>query len=209
MQFNVKRGLQVVAAILTWCGIALGYSDPTQITVLVNDGAGVSPAVLKRAEDEASRVFRMAGIDITWLNCLDASMAYQCRVVPAADEFILHIVPDGKTSSEWVFGEAFLGEGGEGKYIDIFFNRVRKADGTLSIDMGRLLGAVSAHELGHLLLGSHAHSPVGIMEPIWEERSLRDIGRGTLLFTKDQSQRMRNRVGGQTLSVGVRRPFNY
>ena len=209
MEFLVKHGLRVVAAILILCGMVLGYSDPTQITVLVNDSAGVPPVVLKQAEAEAARVFRIAGIDITWLNCVGESSDDLCRVVPTADEFVLHLVPDGKTSSEWVFGEAFLGEGGEGKYIDVFFNRVRKADGILSIDMGRLLGAVSAHELGHLLLGSNAHSQVGIMEPIWEERSMRQIGRGTLLFTKDQSQKMRTRVGGQTLSVSVQRPFNY
>jgi hypothetical protein len=209
MEFLVKHGLRAMTAVFILCGMALGYSDPTQITVLVNDSAGVPSAVLKQAEAEAARVFRIAGIDITWLNCVGENSDELCRVVPTADEFVLHIVPDGKTSSEWVFGEAFLGEGGEGKYIDIFFNRVRKADGILSIDMGRLLGAVSAHELGHLLLGSHAHSQVGIMEPIWEDRSMREIGRGTLVFTKDQSQKMKARVGGQTLSVSVQRPFNY
>ena len=209
MEFLGRSGLRIMAAIFIFCGMALGYSDPTQITVLVNDSAGVGTAVLKEAEAEATRVFRIAGIDITWLNCTGEDWDELCRVVASSDEFILHIVPDGKTSSESVFGEAFLGEGGEGRYIDIFFNRIRKADGKLAINMGRLLGAVSAHELGHVLLGSHAHSHMGIMEPIWEDRSLRDIGMGTLLFTKEQSQKMRMRVGGQTLSVSVRRPFNY
>jgi hypothetical protein len=130
-------------------------------------------------------------------------------VVPSSDEFVLHFVPDGKTSSDSVFGEAFLGQSGEGKYIDIFFNRVRRANGKLTVDMGRLLGDITAHELGHLLLGSHAHAHSGIMEPIWEERSVRDIGMGTLLFTKDQSQRMKARFAGRSLSVSSRRPFNY
>ena len=105
MEFLVKSGLQVVTAIFILCGMALGYSDPTQITVLVNDSAGVPSAVLKQAEAEAARVFRIAGIDITWLNCVGENLDELCRVVPTADEFVLHIVPDGKTSSEWVFGK--------------------------------------------------------------------------------------------------------
>jgi hypothetical protein len=57
-----------------------------------------------------------------------------------------------------------------------------------------LLGTVVAHELGHLLLGSHAHSQVGIMVPVWEEESLRNMGMGHLLFTREQSSLMKMRV---------------
>ena len=63
----------------------------------------------------------------------------------------LHIVPTGKTSSDLVFGLAFLDERGVGKYSDVFLDRIEEACAESGADLSRLLGAVAAHELGHLL----------------------------------------------------------
>ena len=93
-----------------------------------------------------------------------------------------------------VFGEAFLGEDGSGKYADIFFNRVMAASATPELDTAQLLGAVTAHELGHLLLGSRSHAAIGIMQPVWEKDCLRRIWMGSLLFTREQAQAMQRRI---------------
>jgi hypothetical protein len=64
-----------------------------------------------------------------------------------------------------------------------------------------LLGAVSAHELGHLLLGSNSHSRIGIMEPRWRLEGLRNVGMGRLLFTSEQARSMRNRISAGAVPV--------
>jgi hypothetical protein len=51
-----------------------------------------------------------------------------------------------------------------------------------------------AHEIGHLLLGTNAHSPMGIMRPNWQGQELRSIGMGTLLFTPDQGRSMQTKL---------------
>jgi hypothetical protein len=56
------------------------------------------------------------------------------------------------------------------------------------------LGTVIAHELGHLLLGSHAHSYAGVMTPIWRGEVLQLEAMGCLLFTHDQASLMRRRL---------------
>jgi hypothetical protein len=56
---------------------------------------------------------------------------------------------------------------------------------------GEDLGAVMAHELGHLL-GSDGHSDSGIMQPRWDQQQAHQIRRGALLFTYDQSKIMRD-----------------
>jgi hypothetical protein len=114
----------------------------------------------------------------------------------------LHIVPDGKTSSDLIFGEAFLGEDGTGKYSDVFFSRIAKAVDKTNV--ANLLGAVSAHELGHLLLGTRSHSLMGIMEPVWANESLRRIGMGTLQFSQEQSQLMKRRLDPGSVSLALR-----
>jgi hypothetical protein len=103
-------------------------------------------------------------------------------------------VPDGKTSSDLVFGLAFLGQDG-GRYCDVFFDRIKQAQGTLGVNLSRLLGTVAAHELGHLLLGSHAHSNAGIMSAMWGMENLRHIDMGDLLFNREQALRMQGRLG--------------
>lgn len=54
-----------------------------------------------------------------------------------------------------------------------------------------ILGCVTAHELGHLLLGSNSHSSTGIMQSPWREKQVREALDGTLLFTAEQAKRLR------------------
>lgn len=168
----------------------------TRITVFVNDSIGVKSPLLMQGEAEASRLFRGAGVHIDWKNCADTP---DCRRPPDRNEFVLHIVSKGTTRSDIVFGEAFLGPDGSGKYADVFFNRLLQAGG--DVDTGQLFGAVSAHELGHLLLGSHSHSLIGIMEPVWHRESLHKIAMGSLTFTPDQEKLIRSRLLNERVAV--------
>jgi hypothetical protein len=209
MGFRFKCvGLQLIVLlwVLPW-GSIVGASngDPAvaEITVLVHDTARISPSVLNRAELETARIFRAAGIEIVWVNCSGESTNVddECRHAPGANQFLLHIVPTGKTSTDSVFGLAFLGEDGSGSYCDVFFDRIEEATRALDTNVSQLLGTVAAHELGHLLLGSHGHSRWGIMEPTWKEESLRQIGMGTLLFSREQSALMKTRIGRDGLTL--------
>jgi len=188
-----------------WAGVASAQvNDGPRIQVLVYDSAKLSLSLLKRAETNAGRVFRESGIEVRWVNCFKPGETDNCHRVPRTDEFVLHIVPDGKTGSDFVFGEAFLGEDGTGKYSDVFFNRILRAVDGPQGNVANLLGAVSAHELGHLLLGTRSHSLVGIMEPVWANESLRRVEMGTLAFTREQSQLMKRRLEGGRVSLALR-----
>jgi predicted Zn-dependent protease len=199
MEFSNRWGL-ALASVLLWSSIATAQDTSTQIAVLVNDSVGVESWVLRQAEREAARLFEAAGIEIQWVHCAETD---ECRHLLGPKEFVLHIVPMGNTRSDFVFGEAFLGEDGRGQYSDVFFDRLRQAEG--DIDLALLLGAVSAHELGHLLLGSHAHSQVGIMEPRWKSDSVRRIGTGTMMFTPEQARRMKTRITAETAHASLSR----
>jgi hypothetical protein len=188
----------VLGSVLLWGSVAAAQDRNSGITVLVNDSAGVNPSVLRKAEREAGRLFASAGIEIQWVNCAKTD---ECRRILGPKEFVLHIVPGGQTRSDFVFGEAFLGEDGRGQYCDVFFDRLQRTQG--DVNLAALLGAVSAHELGHLLLGSHSHSGIGIMEPRWGQQGLRSIGMGRLLFTPEQARSMRNRISAGEARVNL------
>ena len=198
----------VVVSVLLSATLARAQSEGTEVKVMVLDNARISSSVLSKAETEAGRIFRGSNIGIHWVNCLKKGERENCHHAPGANEFMLHIVPDGRTRSEMVFGEAFLGDDGSGKYADIFFNRVQAASGTPELDTAQLLGAVTAHELGHLLLGSRSHSAYGIMQPVWEKECLRRIWMGSLLFTREQAQSMQRRIDVSSPSLtAIRGPY--
>ena len=196
MKFRCRSLGLVAITLLCWSVAWAQNYETLRIRVLVNDSVGVNRAILKSAEQEAAWLFRSAGITIDWWNC---GKSEDCRRPPYSNEFVLHITPAGKTTSDFIFGEAFLSPDGTGKYVDVFFNRMRDDHG--DVDIGQLLGAVSAHELGHLLLGSHSHSLVGIMEPNWNRDSLHRISMRNLTFTREQIRSMRNRLQSSRVSV--------
>ena len=55
-------------------------------------------------------------------------------------------------------------------------------------------GSVTAHELGYLLPGSHAHAVSGIMRSHLEVDDLRRIVKGSLLYTPQQAKIMRRKA---------------
>jgi hypothetical protein len=173
-----------------------------EITIVVYNTARVSLADLALAVQQATMIFGQTGIATGWVNC---SAPSPCQ--PAGpSQFILHIVAHGKTSSDTVFGLAFLGTDGTGKYSNVFYDRIEKLHRDSGASPARLLGAVAAHEIGHLLLGSHSHSATGLMSAHWREEELRRVAMGGLRFTSEQASRMRARIddwqkGGDHLQV--------
>ena len=191
---RLRRLLVVTSALVLLCGniaAARSESGDPEITVLVQNSTTLSAEIVNESELEAARIFRSAGIAITWVNCFAASRTSEdaCQRTPGPSQFVLHIVPTGKTSSDLVFGLAFLDERGVGKYSDVFLDRIEEACRQSGADLSRLLGTVAAHELGHLLLGSHGHSYSGVMTAVWKEKSM-----GFLLFTHEQGSLMRARI---------------
>ena len=194
MGFTNNR-LALMLSVVLWAGAARAANGGNaKITVLVNDEVRVAPAVLSRAEDETVRIFRLAGIEIAWVNCNAGAEPDPCAQFLGANQFMVHIVQSGVTRTKCVLGESFLGEDGTGKYADVYFERIQWAHREFEADVAQLLGRVSAHELGHLLLGTHAHSAVGIMKPQWDPPNLRRIELGVLVFTKEQSRLMKTRI---------------
>ena len=195
-------GWRWAVAIVLLCGSALGeVRAGGQVQVLVYDSARVRTAVVDQAGVEVVRIFRSAGVELRWVTCSGRNAESDCRNLLDKEKLILNVLPRGKTAGESVYGDAFLGEAGSGKYADIFFDRIREAHDEDGIDESRLLGAVAAHEIGHLLLGPRAHTWLGIMAPKWSGESLRQMGMGRLLFTPEQAARMKGRVRSFTAPI--------
>lgn len=166
-----------------------------QIMILVFDHDRLAQSVDAEAERETKGIFRRAGIDILWRNCSMPSETRDsaCHQIPGPEQFVVTIVARSKQPTGDVFGVAFLDDNGEGKYADVFFDSINTLHRDTGANLGRLLGAVAAHEIGHLL-GFKSHSMWGIMSAHWQLDHLRSLERGALLFTPEQALRMQAQV---------------
>jgi hypothetical protein len=195
------RGVWWGMIVLLYAGVAaarVGPSDSIEIIIEVHNSVRIPAAVLRQAEVEAERIFALSGIQIRWLECAPGLGAEDpCQRVPGVNEFVVHFVRTGQTSLDSIFGVAFVGRDGNGKYCDIFFDRIQETVQSTQTGLGQLLATVIAHELGHLLLGSHSHSFFGIMMPHWNLKELQRIAMGELLFSKGEALRMRMRLQSQ------------
>jgi len=192
-------------------------SGNAQLRVFVVEDAAISRPTLLEAERGAGRIFRMAGVDVSWVNCERRFPLSNTHCLDDAQnsDLILRIVPNARTYTLEVFGVSFLDEAGKGAYADVFLTPIEQMtalDRELSLDA--ILGDVIAHELGHLLLGNHAHSVQGIMRARWQSDQLHGLSAGRLFFTTDQAAQLRNNVQslrkrGSPLVVAEVSSFNH
>ena len=183
-----------------------------EVRVLVYNTSKLSAAQIELAGKDATRIFRVAGLPLAWVNCSGWSVPSECHLTPNSKQLVLHIIPKGKARTDFVYGVAFIGGDGRGRYASIFYDRLLVANREAGIDEVQLLAAVAAHEIGHLLLGLNAHSWSGIMAPMWNLETLHRIAMGLVYFNSDQALRIKEQirndvkvadVGGPTKRAGL------
>ena len=167
--------------------------DNPQLRVFVIDDAG-SPQLLPDAERTASRVFLKTGVVVDWVHCSQPCPS-RCSAEPQPGTLVIRVLLEPRTRPSEMFGVSFLGPDGSGAYADIFLAPIQRLrESVTDISVSATLGAVMAHELGHLLLGSNAHSSQGIMQAHWQSEQLRDVGKGGMQFTPEQARRIHNKL---------------
>ena len=181
-----------------------------QLRITVYDRAHFSKEVIEMAVDNLSRIFRDSKIDI--------------RVVegdPASDEASLFIYSDSLTQGREAeaacrarrdialqivaaaprgLKKSVLGMAqplaSTGLNIRVFGDRVRDAALRQCRPHSVVLAHVIAHEIGHVLLRDSTHTGRGLMSSVWTEYEYGWMQHALMLFTGDQSQKMRMSLRG-------------
>jgi len=170
------------------------YQAPLRITVRVANPARVPAGTAVEAERTAADIFKKAGLEICWLDCEKSGA---CLSEPRRLEFRLHLLDAPPvTLSADALGYAFLTHAprNEGSYAAVSWPPVRHLADTMEIGPGPVLGAPIAHELGHILLDSHAHSHDGVMAERLRPADLIRAARGELRFDDQQAEAIRREI---------------
>ena len=150
---------------------------------------------ITRAEDEAGWILHNAGLNVAWVNCSReqnaANPADPChQPLGPANVFVRLLSTQARKGfQDSIFGFAVLPALATVYYETAF--DLAKAFRAEGMDVPTILGGVMAHEIGHLLLGLDSHSPTGIMQAHWGRKQVRELFQRDLLFTGEQSRRIR------------------
>ena len=175
---------------------------PVVVTISVHNDVAVPWGTIRGAEEEASLVFRQAGIDVEWLNCqavsevtVAAEKSRSCGEAIFPEHLQLRIVKRSVGLSPKVMGISFLSEDGSGCQADVFYERIEGLRRESNASLASILGDVASHEIGHLLLGTNSHASHGIMRAVWGRDELASVTQRALIFSEKESAQMRARLG--------------
>lgn len=185
------------------CQAAQAAEENPPITIRVYDYAQLPVRMLHRAEREAARIFREAGIETRWLDCpLTTQQLAEhpaCGLPLEPTDLVLRIHPKfrnaGGAFRDTTLGFSLLAEDRtRSAYASVFSDYVERLAEQGRATREQILGHAIAHELGHLLLGSMGHSTRGLMRARWNEHGLQLAAVELLLFTREQAEVIRSNV---------------
>ncbi len=181
---------------LTQAGSTAKAEANSPITIRLYNYADLTPAAQARAEKVASDILRKAGITAQWLDCPIAKNQQNpaCSLPLRPTELVLRILP-GSKAARAALDRASCGyalrptKGGTGTLITLFYDCVEKIAKTHQMLRGLVLGHTAAHEIGHMLLPP-GHAGSGIMRARLRKADWERAAKGTLLFTRQQSEQL-------------------
>ena len=177
-------------------GAVTGWTD---VVVRLYDANSVVRGTNGAALDLAAKALSGASIDIVWRVCPNVRpIAAPCDLPLGPDELAIRIVrsevPDGYRGL-LPLGDALVDtRSATAVLATIYFDRVRWLASQAGTDVQTLLGRAIAHELGHLLLATNTHGPVGLMRASWSRDEVRRGSTRDWSFMPSELASMRRRV---------------
>ena len=174
------------------------------LTVRIYKFVHIPPQQISAAEIAASKIFRKAGVELTWVDCPMTGEPIQlnpsCTNLETATEIHVNIVASfakNARADKSTMGFAIpLSPPGHGDLASISYLRAKQiliSAPVPFLPLGELLGCGIAHEMGHLLLGPN-HARGGLMSAEWYLDDLWRASRSQLKFSGEEAARIREDV---------------
>jgi hypothetical protein len=162
------------------------------VTIRVYDVYGLSPETRHEALAVAAETLAHAGVQAIIVDCgAGSAAATPCKTGLADGEIMLRIQRHPKDGAH-VLGDAIVrGDAGPNTIATVYAAAIAERSRQTGTPLATIVGRVSAHEIGHLLLGTSVHASHGLMRPSWE---LQRLERGDWDFTIEDAARIRRRL---------------
>jgi hypothetical protein len=172
----------------------------TTLTVSIYDAAHVGAKTLAQAEAVAMRIFLEAGIDVRWTTTpvsveelgSDFSVSTEKGCATLQHSAVLQVAirahaPSGFPRQALAYSLPCVERGVQ---VVAYADRVEEVSFHTLAAFHRVLGHTMTHELGHVLLNSHAHEEEGLMKAVWSKADWQRAAVAIIPFTADQARRI-------------------
>lgn len=191
------RFVRVVAATIVMSACAeAGFAAVTMepLCIRIYDTAGTTSAARRRALERASDILADADVQVDWRDCSPRTGQRHpsCNESPKPGELVVRFVRQPESRHLRALGEALVDSAtGTGILATVFVDRIEQFAARARADVESMLGRVMAHEIGHLLLGSAAHSETGLMRESWSAGAAGRRHGDDWLFSRSEIARLR------------------
>jgi hypothetical protein len=209
---SAQRSVSIlVAAFALPYALAVRQADGAAVIldgllVRVYDATGAPTPERKRAYVRAGEILERVELEPAWLECPlgAARRPAACDVPLAPGEIVVRLVrasaQTDRAHPRTVGYSLIDSRTGTGTLATVFVDRVERLSAHAGSDRAALLGRAIAHEIGHLLLGTNAHSSEGLMREVWTFDDVRRNRAEDWQFTRaerEHLQAMRLARGGR------------
>lgn len=150
------------------------------LVVRTYDLAGMNPHDAARARQVAGQTLGGAGVETRFIVCATPTLPPpqrpdECAAIVGGATLMIRFLREPKVAGYAdVLGDAKVDTAERaGTLATVFVTAVTRLAAEAGISTGTLLGLTMAHEIGHLLLGTAAHEPTGLMRATWTPALLR------------------------------------
>jgi len=181
----------ITALLLAWA-----VSAQPSLTVTLYDIAGLPTQIRQLAMIEAGHILLQAGIRVEWVECEVAGRPVNisaCASPLGPSRLMLQLLPGCYRKNPLASGIAII-QRGCSVFAGLYTERIRELSRDANWAFSDLLGHAAAHELGHLLLDSSAHSYAGVMRTRWETEDFRRLSHSALVFLPGQLAEAQERL---------------
>jgi hypothetical protein len=139
------------------------------ITVRVYDLYGLPAEDRRSALAVTSEALADAGVAIDWIECVGPGRPDVCHEVLARGEMVLRLNQYPHRAAH-ILGAAIVQHDGPNVLATVYTPALILRSLRAGVKFSTIVGRVAAHEIGHLLIGTNSHSPIGLMRPGWDVR---------------------------------------
>jgi DNA-binding PadR family transcriptional regulator len=174
---------------------AEGSRQP-RLTIFVTCHVPIPIDDLRRASMDVTRILGAIGVTADWV--LEGPTSHRWVLRPVTG-FVVHVLVDARpfvssSSDEVSLGVTPPADQESGAEILLFQNHIQQVADFYQKSVSSVLALVVAHEIGHVLLPSPAHSSAGLMQTPWDRHALDQADEHQLGFTARQGDVIRQRL---------------
>ena len=153
---------------------------------------GVPSHTMESAERGLTTTFAAVGIEVRWRECRTSRRPSlpRCDEVLMPREVVIRVIQTPRTEPDRnVLGFSYVDTRMKrGTLGTVYMDRVTALARKQRMGPGKMLSHAMAHEVAHLLLGTTAHAPIGLMRDQWLVGRHRD---GDWTFSNSEAAAMR------------------